>query len=151
MCGSLLLFWCVSFFLSVVVSFCLSFVCLWASAGVLGTSWKPLASLLELPAGVPERLRTAVAHVTANFPLTVASCVRLGCVFASSWRCLGASWARLGRVLARLGAAWRRLSATWAHFGASWARLGATWAPYWAVLGASCRVLEPSLGVLEPS
>ena len=94
-----------SFCLSLCLSVCLSFVCgrLRASAGVLGTSWKPLGSLLELPAGVPERLRTAVAHVTANFPHTVASCVRLGCVFASSWRRLGASWARLGRILAGLG------------------------------------------------
>ena len=80
-----------------------------ASGGVLGTSWNPLGSLLGLPGGVPERLRTAVAHVTAKFPLSVASCVRLGCVVASSWRRLGASWACLGRILARLGASWAHL------------------------------------------
>ena len=88
-----------------------------ASGDVLGRSWNPLGSLLGLLGGVPERLRTAVAHVAANFPLSVASCVRLGCVFASSWRRLGASWARLGRILARLGA-------SWAHLVASWGRLG---------------------------
>ena len=114
------------FFLLCVLCFERLWCIFGASGSVFGTFWEPLGNLLGLPGSVPERVRTAVAQVTANFLPSVASCVRLGCVFASSWRRLGASWARLGRILARLGASWSRL-------GGSWARLGSIFWPSCAI------------------
>ena len=82
--------------------------------------------------------------MTANFPLSVASCVRLGRVFASSWRRLGASWARLGRILARLGASWRVL----ARLGRILARLGGVLDAYFGHLLRSSTDLKQNLVIL---
>ena len=97
-----------------------------------------------LPKPSFECLRTTVAHVTAHFYLSVASCARLGCVFASSWRRLGASWARLGRILARLGSV---VEASERVLGASWRVLGASWRALGTILGGLGRVL-PRLGAV---